>query len=161
VIKLDIEGAELTGATNVLRSARPLILLELAALLERAGYRLLCFDRATGLPVPVNCSRRCREDTIVCSLQRHLPPLFVPATSPQTRPRVWGLDHFKRLAEMETFPLVIISVLYGGVFLFTCCVAWRFASRTSRLAEVRSWLGRFIMNKLSRPVSAALTAETG
>ena len=62
MIKLDIEGAELTGATNVLRTARPLILLELAALLERAGYRLLCFDRATGLPVPVNCSRRCRED---------------------------------------------------------------------------------------------------
>jgi hypothetical protein len=62
---------------------------------------------------------------------------------------------------METFPLVIISVLYGGVFLFICRVAWRFASRTSRLAEVRSWLGRFIMNKLSRPVSAALPAETG
>jgi FkbM family methyltransferase len=71
VIKLDIEGAELRalrGATNLLQTARPLLLLELSpaalahqggsvkdltALLERADYRLLCFDRATGLPVPV------------------------------------------------------------------------------------------------------------
>lgn len=71
VIKIDIEGAELRaliGAANVLRTARPLILLELSpaalahqggsvddlmALLDRADYRVLCLDRATGLPVPV------------------------------------------------------------------------------------------------------------
>jgi len=70
VIKLDIEGAELralTGAEAVLKAAKPLLLLEaspealakqggticaLRALLEGAGYRLFCFDKSSGLPMP-------------------------------------------------------------------------------------------------------------
>ena len=67
VIKLDIEGAEmlaLAGAKNMLRHAKPLLLLEgsppslagetdsVAEFLVRENYHLLCFNRTTGLLEP-------------------------------------------------------------------------------------------------------------
>jgi len=69
VIKMDIEGAEmaaLRGAVETLRQFKPVLILELSdrslqhqgtgsgevlAWLEQQGYRVFCFDPATGLPV--------------------------------------------------------------------------------------------------------------
>ncbi|HEX5325621.1 MAG TPA: FkbM family methyltransferase [Acetobacteraceae bacterium] len=81
VIKLDLEGAELRalcGASDILRKFRPMLILEasdralrhqggsvkdVTGLLSAAGYRLMHFDDATGMPAPLDDSQQI--DTVI------------------------------------------------------------------------------------------------
>lgn len=101
VVKVDIEGAEeafLTGARQTLMAMRPVILLELTDLSLRAqnssagevlghlgamNYRILVFDRRTGVPVPAdNLRRNWDENVIAWPAERPVPDsLLAPAAS--------------------------------------------------------------------------------
>jgi FkbM family methyltransferase len=85
VIKMDIEGAEmaaLRGAVEALRQFKPVLLLELSdrslqhqgtssgemlGWLEQQGYRMFCFDPATGSPVALQPRPHFDSENIVAA----------------------------------------------------------------------------------------------